>query len=366
MSDIKQKHLQYFKVEGFKNFDSLEMKNIGQFNLIAGDNNTGKTSVLEALMFDEDIQNLNSRLKHAYTQRNNLQGEIANEFNYITFYYNKKNKKDSIIYSFKIKGDDKLQEYFLRDSTIDKLDSNQLDLIKEKLILNIRGLKYISILDHNNPGFKTLQQIDFQHELKGKLRYSPIVFYTLGYANDLITFYSENIQKSKENKLNFINSLTVFIPEIEDIEIVPSEIKNISLISIRLKNIDELIPLPMFGEGANKLFRILLEIQMVKGERLMIDEIDTGVHYSRFQLFWKTIIKSAVENNVQLFATTHNLECLKYFKEALEEKDMIQYQKDARHFLIEKVANNEIKAFTYNFEQFESAIDLGNEIRGGK
>jgi AAA15 family ATPase/GTPase len=47
------KHLTYFKVENFKRFESFEMKDLGQFNLIVGDNNVGKTSVLEALLVDE-------------------------------------------------------------------------------------------------------------------------------------------------------------------------------------------------------------------------------------------------------------------------------------------------------------------------
>ncbi len=48
---MNEKHLTYFKVENFKSF---EMNNIGQFNLLLGDNNVGKTSVLEALLFDEE------------------------------------------------------------------------------------------------------------------------------------------------------------------------------------------------------------------------------------------------------------------------------------------------------------------------
>ncbi|MBK8425752.1 MAG: AAA family ATPase [Lewinellaceae bacterium] len=51
---MSAEHLTYFKVENFKRFDSLELTDIGQFNLIVGDNNVGKTSVLEALLFDKD------------------------------------------------------------------------------------------------------------------------------------------------------------------------------------------------------------------------------------------------------------------------------------------------------------------------
>ena len=46
---MSKEHLTYFKVENFKRCDSLELTDIGQFNLIVGDNNVGKTSLLESL-----------------------------------------------------------------------------------------------------------------------------------------------------------------------------------------------------------------------------------------------------------------------------------------------------------------------------
>ena len=56
MSDTSR-HLTYFKVENFKRFEAFEMNNLGQFNLIVGDNNVGKTSVLEALLIEGDGYN---------------------------------------------------------------------------------------------------------------------------------------------------------------------------------------------------------------------------------------------------------------------------------------------------------------------
>ncbi|MCW3072189.1 MAG: hypothetical protein JWO44_2079 [Bacteroidetes bacterium] len=353
------KHLKYFKIENFKGLQSFEMNNIGQFNLIAGDNNVGKTSILEALLFSEELEKLNSYYFHAFTERNNLTS-VKEEFDFLSYYFNKQTKSSLIQYVTQYINAEK-NSFILRTSSIDKLEQSQLEKLKNKLLISPK-LRYVSILERNNQDFA----IDLMFNGLGKYPYSPMIFYTTGYRNDLIGFYSENIQKSQKSKSMFLNSLNFFINEIEDIEIVPSEMNNVSLIYIRIKNIDELIPLSMFGEGANKLFRILLEIEMVRGQRLMIDEIDTGIHYSRFKGFWKTIIKSAINNDVQIFASTHNLECLKYFKEALEDEDMILNQDNARHFLVEKIKNGETKAYTYNFEQFETALNMGNEVRGGK
>ena len=63
---MENSHLTYFKVENFKKFDSLEVNDIGQFNLIVGDNNVGKTCLLEALLFDEDGEILNIKPIEVY------------------------------------------------------------------------------------------------------------------------------------------------------------------------------------------------------------------------------------------------------------------------------------------------------------
>ncbi|MDP5170014.1 MAG: AAA family ATPase [Bacteroidia bacterium] len=50
----KIQHISSFKLTNFKQFKSLALDNIGQFNLIVGDNNVGKTSLLEALLVHYD------------------------------------------------------------------------------------------------------------------------------------------------------------------------------------------------------------------------------------------------------------------------------------------------------------------------
>ena len=55
-------HLTYFKVENFKCFDSIELEDIGLINIITGDNNIGKSSLLEALLFNQDLYGFNDDL----------------------------------------------------------------------------------------------------------------------------------------------------------------------------------------------------------------------------------------------------------------------------------------------------------------
>ena len=51
---MENNHLKSLEINGFKKFIDLKIDNIKQFNLIVGDNNVGKTSLLEALLIDYD------------------------------------------------------------------------------------------------------------------------------------------------------------------------------------------------------------------------------------------------------------------------------------------------------------------------
>src|SRR5438309_1271797 len=88
MADVE--HFIKFRVENFKRFEVLEMENLGQFNIIVGDNNVGKTSVLEALMVEENWENFYQNLNIALTQYKNF-GNLKESF--LLQYFNKYAKK---------------------------------------------------------------------------------------------------------------------------------------------------------------------------------------------------------------------------------------------------------------------------------
>ena len=127
-----------------------------------------------------------------------------------------------------------------------------------------------------------------------------------------------------------------------------------------LHNIDH------FGEGAKKLFRILVQIILQKNGKVLIDEIDAGIHYSHFSDFWKILLQVAKDNNVQIFATTHNIECIQYFKDILEDNSFLEYQTLSRVITLRKLPDNHIKSYTREFEEFAYELENELDLRGGK
>jgi AAA15 family ATPase/GTPase len=187
---------------------------------------------------------------------------------------------------------------------------------------------------------------------------TPFIPFYKGHDDDLTSFYSK-LEDSKQLKNKFINSLKVIVPDIDDVTVSSKEYKHLIIYQ---KHIDSSIPLAFFGDGAIKLFRLLAEIILNAGSRIMIDEVDAGIHYSRFKEFWRVILKTAKENEVQLFMTTHNEECIKYFKEVLEEESNLR-SLTRSITLVENRESKKVTAHTYSFEELEHAINVGNEIR---
>lgn len=79
------------------------------------------------------------------------------------------------------------------------------------------------------------------------------------------------------------------------------------------------VPLRTFGDGVNRLFGIILSLCNAKNGVVLIDEIENGLHYSVQTSIWKTIVRLARDLNVQVFATSHSWDCVRAFQEAAAE-----------------------------------------------
>jgi len=362
----KNEHISYFKVKNFKRFEEFEMNDITQFNIIVGDNNVGKTTLLEALLFSDNIDEYYNSLINCFLYKFS-QEFLRNEKikfkelvkNILILFFNDKSIKKHT-YNIKTKSGIK-KELKFEIKSVEELSEKEIEFLSKLRYTNANPQEDIFILKDKSGilGMKTENMFEIS-----KNTYFSYIPFSLGYNDDLTGFYSKHIQQNKERKTKFVNSLKSFIPDIESVEITTRFMQH-PVIEVFEKSSNELKLLSTYGDGANKLFRILSEIIVSKGKRLMIDEIDTGIHYSRFEEFWKIILKTAREYDVQLYATTHNPDCLKYLVNTLENEDMQSYQKDTSIFALDELPDKTVKAFKYDYNAFSFSIKKGIEIRGG-
>jgi len=346
---MESKHLSYFKVENFKRFDSLEVKDIAQFNLIVGDNNVGKTSLLEALLFDDEdydvfLDNLLLALDSREIEINTTQ------INYLNFYFNDLNKP--LTYTYRYSNNNEKNELKLIERLKNELTKEEIENLGAHLRLyNSNHLVKFSL---NNTDEIRLLKVDYDTENS----YFPFISFKMNYEGiDIELFSKISLSTQKLEKLK--KEMEYFVPNLTSIEINNAIIPKQLMIAIRESTSDVAKPLTQYGDGALKLFRYLLEFEFCETGRLMIDEIDAGIHYSRMKDFLKKVLQSAKNKNVQIFATTHSKECLGYYTQALQE---LGFENDGR---IIRIANTKsgIKAYTIQFDEFESALYAENEIR---
>ncbi len=359
----KVEHLTYFKIQNFKKFDSIEVKDIGKINLVVGDNNVGKTSLLESLLFSENSVDLLRSLHQTLCFRGfhihrNMAKPNEKEENYLKFVFRDITKP--LIINYKKNINDEVSKIKLDSIVENGLTKEDRKLISSRYFSLINPF-YFARFTKNSSNLE-INWIYANAVTHDEEYYFSIIPSHLAYDDDLVGFFNEIESKSLKKK--FVDNLAILIPNIEDV-LQHSLIKDKYHLCVTLKNDDAVYPLTRFGDGAVKLARILLEITKSGGKRLMIDEIGDGIHYTRLKEFWRTVIKACFLNEVQLFATTHSSECLEVFSEVMKESEFINYQEQAR--LIEMRQKDDVtKTITFGFNEFSTFIENENEVRGRK
>jgi AAA15 family ATPase/GTPase len=368
---MTENHLKALKLRNFKQFETFEAKDFGAFNLIVGDNNTGKTTLLESLLFfgpnyEFNLKNLiEIGISRLYERGINLIGK--NEISFLDFY---KGKHSYNVLNNYLTSEEIDYELNLQTTTLLELNQKELESIKTEITLN-KGkqniIKHILKESSNAKGNMPIESLSYKfipnnEEYFSDDLYLPFVGYGISYANDVVDFYSSLTSESDIPKDELIENLKLFIPDIKDISINTALIPKTSTILILEKEKNK-IPLPQYGDGVNQYFRYLLELQMCKGKMLMID---TGIHHSKLKKLLKAVIVKAKKYEVQIFATTHSKECMEAYSEAIaelleEEKEVAK--EDYKIISLQRINEKEVESYTYSYDGFSSAMQTDTEIR---
>lgn len=108
-----------------------------------------------------------------------------------------------------------------------------------------------------------------------------------------------------------LEALRIIEPTIERIAPVSSEEYpgSRNRFAVRLSDRDQRVPIGSMGDGTWRMLGLALALVDARDGFLLVDEIDTGFHFSTMSNMWKLIWESAKKLNVQVFATTHNSDC---------------------------------------------------------
>lgn len=336
--------LESLKIEGFRKYEELNIGSFGLVNFILGDNNVGKTTILEAIyswacgqhvipffavplararysgiqqpywVMDELMALVNDRKKLPLTM--NLSGVYNGE---------------NVGFSHTIYPSELLTDYdssYKKD--IDKMIPRSNDISEGQVNpLYIQGVPVFNVptsiakweVKHN----RTTQITNVTVPMREVPATKP--FCSAKYVDVLSnTSVAENVQiyavLKRERLLDqFVNEIRKVFPEIKGFDMIPYPDGSQAPISI-VKKDDSILPMYAFGDGIQRWFYIIGALVLYNNSIICIDEIDTGLHKKAQKEFCYHLLKYAKRQNTQLFVTTHNIEFMDYFIEAA---DLLEY-----------------------------------------
>ena len=130
------------------------------------------------------------------------------------------------------------------------------------------------------------------------------------------------------------------------------------VVVVRIAGQERPVPLRSLGDGAVRLFGVALALANSQGGFLLIDEAENGIHHSIQRDFWRMVLLTAQENNVQVFATTHSWDCAAGFAQAAVDAEGVEGA------LVRLDSDGEnVRAVEYSERQLHVAAEQGIEVR---
>ena len=162
-----------------------------------------------------------------------------------------------------------------------------------------------------------------------------------------------------ENEQYVIEALRVVDPQVSAFSMIGDQsIRQPRTAVVLSEAFGRRVPLRSFGEGMNRILGMILSLVNVKDGLLLIDEFENGMHYSVQIEAWRMIFRVAQDLNVQVVATTHSLDCVAGFRRAAAEQEEI----DGLLIRIDK-REDQMRSVEFTEEDLELAIRHRIEVR---
>lgn len=379
--------LQSLKIEGFRGFQNFEMANLGRINLLVGKNNSGKTSILEAIQFlyvqnnlDIFLETISYRGEFSWSESNRTKVfEICHLFpgheiipsKEIIIIGSRESHQESVTISVK---SIPIQLSLFSDKNDDLNNDNIFDDEEwNKLLLSIRWSQSqkpieLELLANGTLArdsirrMATLSRISHKIGIDNKIELRFLTPFSLT-SSDMAALFDNIVLSPLEDLI--IESLKIIEPKIERIASIGSgkysTANNLGVrggFLIKIKNHDQPIPIGSLGDGFWRMLGLVLAMVNLENGILLVDEIDSGLHFTVMTDMWKVVWETAKKLNIQVFATTHSRDCWQSLAELITEEKITDNE-----ITIQRIDRDKEKAVSFNTRQIYLASERDIEVR---
>ncbi|EQD94504.1 ATPase AAA [Helicobacter pylori PZ5026] len=371
--------IQSVRIKNFKNFKNTQIDGFTKLNIITGQNNAGKSNLLEALYY------LVGKSMHPCTNvleiYDNIRKEpLTSESKSLMFYGLDTEKKIQITTT--------LDNNQTLDLQIKFIASENQKVIESQIIPTAEQTQMLSQLNFTLK--KNNEEIYNDHLNIAKVPNFPPIPNQSGYNRQFKNFDPNQLQKLLPFESATIIPSDVAYRQAHMIQAVSkicsnnqleeelnkhlnqfdNNIQSISFntnnqLKLKVKNIKEKVPLSVFGDGLKKYLHIVSAFMADNAKTIYIDEVENGLHFSRMKLLLRCVIDFINDNkdgNLQVFMTTHNQEFIEILNQVIREKD---FAHQTKLFCLEQY-DDLIVAEPYCGENLSLYFKNGANLFGGK
>ena len=347
------------EIKNFRGIDHLTIDDCSRVNVFLGQNNSGKTTVLEAVamlmsMSNPDIpQSINAvRARKPFSKFidiqyyfNNLDVATPPEVRAEQTDGNSRHLKLALSYVFDELADPQ-NEPQQQMGTVKYVNTLEMNFD----ISNVTSKQsYQSWLRVNSQGLVVNRKVADGYMENKRAWLTPSDLMTSNLANDLAELFKRN------RKDAILVLLKLFDPCINGIEILTDDIY------VGFEGMAQMLSLSMMGDGLRRYLNIVAAAANPLTNILLIDEIDNGLHYSVYKKLWQSLFALASATDKQIFVSTHSKETLYYLNEMLQETPT--YKTDMRLYTLERTVKKGMQAYMLTHEGLRGACENGIELR---
>lgn len=360
--------LDSLQVRGFRAFEDLRIEKLGRVNLITGKNNVGKSCLLEALQLYARrgapivLRHLLLRRDETYYSNSLKQEEAASLLNDIKYLFHGrpdlggtplhmtigsltdgKNQLSISLEQARVAGDSFLP---FNEEELSAVHLSQASMLQ--LVIEARGQRFlVPVLPSTfgNKFFPGLSDEAIKHTF----------VWSKGLTDRNLSQWWDEVALTDLEE-DVIRALQIISPNVLRLNLVSVREGNPDRTPIvKIKDYPSPLPLKSLGEGINRMLGLTLALVSSGGGILLVDEIETGLHYSVQTDMWRLVFRTAQRLNVQVFATTHSQDCIRSFEEAASEDQN-------EEAVLVRLENKDGKVAAVGFDERKMAIATREQI----
>lgn len=288
-------HFNTIEIVTYRKLRNLKITQLSRVNIIAGGNNTGKTSLLEAFYLLTRLNNIPSLI-----DLEKFRGRFYDKFH--TKWFDRL-FIDSINLSCTFNSTP-IDLTITKQETQEHIDKSQYlnSIVSEAIIKDDELSGLIHLFNDKEPeSYYQKSKVLCQSTFSSPYRFDDDLLIKAHaravenrYLDDIVSFINEKMDES-----------------IEKIEMI--SIENESRLMVSTSKLEHAVDLTKFGEGLQRVVEIALLMGYSQNGIICIDELDSAIHKSLLNAFTSFIQAAAVRFNVQVFLTTHSKECIDAF-----------------------------------------------------